>query len=89
MPVRQLFGEIRLNLLYRYVNEGRLARDRVAVSGRTLTGWIMINPAELTETRRSHLRELVGASPEMTWLNDLVGEFAWIMTDRRGGDLAR
>ncbi|MDE1675511.1 ISL3 family transposase [Nocardia gipuzkoensis] len=94
VPVRQLFQEIKtlgykggLNLLYRYVNEGRLTGDRVAVSGRKLTGWIMSNPAELTETRRSHLRELVGACPEMTRLNDLVGEFARIMTDRRGEDL--
>jgi hypothetical protein len=51
VPVRQLFAEIKalgyqggLNLLYRYVNEGRLAGDRVAVSGRKLTGWIMSRP---------------------------------------------
>jgi hypothetical protein len=51
VPVRQLYGEIKalgyqggLNLLYRYVNGGRLAGDRVAISGRKLTGWIMGRP---------------------------------------------
>lgn len=94
VPVTRLFAEIKelgyrggLNLLYRYLNEGRLAGDRVAVSGRKLTGWIMSNPDKLTETRRSHLRELVGACPEMTRLNDLVGQFARIMTHRHGEDL--
>ncbi len=94
VPVRQLFAEIKalgyqggLNLLYRYVNEGRLASDRVAVSGRKLTGWIMSRPSELSDSRRAHLRELVAACPEMTRLAELVRYFAEIMTDHRGADL--
>ena len=94
VPVRQLFAEIKalgyqggLNLLYRYVNEGRLAGDRVAVSGRKLTGWIMSRPSELSDAHRAHLHELVNACPEMIRLATLVHEFAKIMTDRRGADL--
>ena len=94
MPVRQLFQEIKalgytggLNLLYRYVNEGRLAGDRVAVSNRKLTGWMMTQPSDLSDTCRAHLGELVTACPEMTRLAELVREFAEIMADRRGAEL--
>ncbi len=94
VPVRQLFREIKalgykggLNLLFRYVNEGRLAGDRVTVSGRKLTGWMMSRPSDLSDTCRAHLNELVAACPEMTRLTALVREFAEIMTDRRGSDL--
>ncbi|WP_406281736.1 ISL3 family transposase [Nocardia sp. NBC_00881] len=94
VPVTHLFAEIKdlgytggLNLLYRYLNEGRLTGDRVVVSARKLTGWIMSRPSDLSETRRSHLGELVAACPEMTRLTELVRDFATIMTDRRGADL--
>lgn len=94
VPVTHLFTEIKalgytggLNLLYRYLNEGRLAGDRVVVSGRKLTGWIMSRPSDLSDTRRSHLGELVAACPEMTRLSELVHEFAAIMTNRRGSEL--
>lgn len=94
VPVRQLYFEIKalgyqggLNLLYRYINEGRLTGDRVAISGRKLTSWIMTRPSELSETHRAHLDELVNACPEMTRLAELVREFAQIMTQRRGSNL--
>ncbi|MEU2093549.1 transposase [Nocardia beijingensis] len=41
----------------------------------------------MPETRRAHLHELVSACPEMTRLTQLVGDFARIMTKRRGEDL--
>src|SRR5690606_5682148 len=64
-----------------------LAGDRVAVSNRKLTGWIMSRPSDLSGDRRAHLHELVTASAEMTRLAVLVRDFAEIMTERRGGDL--
>ncbi len=94
MPVRQLFAEIKalgytggLNLLYRYVNQGCLDSDRVAPSPRRLTRWIMTRPQNLSEQRRAHLDDLLGACPEMTALAELVGEFAQLMGQRRGADL--
>uniref|UniRef100_UPI000687A587 transposase n=2 Tax=Nocardia TaxID=1817 RepID=UPI000687A587 len=43
--------------------------------------------SETLSGRRAHLDELVGACPEMTDLARLVGEFAAILIERRGGDL--
>jgi transposase len=94
VPVLQLFGEIKalgytgsLNLLYKYLNQGRLAGDRIAPSPRRLTSWIMTRPTNLSDTRRAQLGELVAACPEMTALAGLVYEFAQLMADRRGTDL--
>ncbi|MGW4094306.1 hypothetical protein [Nocardia sp. NPDC004750] len=43
-------------------------------------------PTDLPAGRRAHLDELVGARPEMTDLTRLVGEFAAILIEHRGGD---
>ncbi len=94
IPVLHLFHEIKalgytggLNLLHKYLNQPRAESDRICPSPRRLTSWIMSRPTDLPAGRRAHLDELVGACPEMTDLARLVGEFAAILIERRGGDL--
>ncbi|MTE13551.1 ISL3 family transposase [Nocardia sp. CT2-14] len=94
VPVLHLFGEIKalgytggINLLHKYLNQGRAEGDRLMPSPRRLTSWILSKPADLPAGRRTHLDELLAACPEMTDLARLVGEFAAIMTERRGSDL--
>ncbi|MBC7270199.1 MAG: ISL3 family transposase [Streptomyces sp.] len=94
VSVRRLLDEIKTlgytgsqNLLYRYINEGRLDSDRNAPSPRRLTRWIMTRPDNLSDQHRSHLDELVSACPEMTAIAGLVREFAQLMGERRGADL--
>lgn len=94
MPVKHLFEEIRalgytgsLNLLHRYINQGRLEGDRIMPSPRRLTSWIMTRPENLPDKRRAHLDELLAVCPEMTALARLVRDFAQLMGERRGNDL--
>ncbi|OXR39797.1 hypothetical protein B7C42_08126 [Nocardia cerradoensis] len=94
VPVLHLFHEIKalgytgsLNLLHKYLNQGRAENDRIIPSPRRLTSWIMSRPTDLPAGRRAHLDELVAACPEMTDLARLVGEFASILAERRGSDL--
>ncbi len=94
VPVLHLFHEIKalgytgsINLLHKYLNQGRAESDRIAPSPRRFTSWIMTRPADLSDGRRAHLDELLAACPEMTDLARLVAEFAQLMTERRGSDL--
>ncbi len=66
---------------------GRAESDRICPSPRRLTSWIMSRPTDLPARRRAHLDELVRACPEITDLARLVGEFAAILIEPRGGDL--
>jgi transposase len=94
VPVLRLFEEIKalgytggLNLLYKYVNQGRLDSDRITPSPRRVTRWLLTRPTNLSEGRRAHLDELLAACPEMTALAQVVREFAQLMGERRGADL--
>jgi transposase len=94
VPVKHLFEEIRelgysgsLNLLHKYLNQGRHEGDRIMPSPRRLTSWIMTRPENLPDKRRAHLGELLAACPEMTALARLVREFAQLLTERRGPEL--
>lgn len=94
VPVLHLFHEIKglgytgsINLLHKYLNQGRAETDRIAPSPRRLTSWIMTRPTGLSDGRRAHLYELISACPEMADLARLVAEFAQLMTERRGSDL--
>ncbi|WP_425296940.1 ISL3 family transposase [Nocardia abscessus] len=94
VPVLRLFAEIKelgytggLNLLYKYVNQGRLDGDRITPSPRRVTRWILTRPANLPEARRAHLDELLAACPEMTALAEVVRDFAQLMTKRRGAEI--
>ncbi|MET9031061.1 hypothetical protein ABZW96_36500 [Nocardia sp. NPDC004168] len=94
VPVLHLFHQIKalgytgsLNLLHKYLNQGRAENDRITPSPRRLTSWIMSRPTDLPSGRRAHPNELVVSCPEMTDLARLVGEFASILGERRGSDL--
>jgi hypothetical protein len=94
IPVQRLFAEIKtlgytggLNLLYKYINQGRLNGDRITPSPRRLTRWLLTKPANLSTGKRAHLEELLASCPEMTALAQAVRDFARLMTDRRGTEL--
>ncbi|MFI2477843.1 transposase family protein [Nocardia xishanensis] len=96
VPVLRLFAEITelgytggLNLLYKYINQGRLDGDRITPSPRRVTRWLLTRPANLLDGLRAHLDELSAACPEMTALAERVREFAQLMTERRGSDIDR
>ncbi len=44
-----------LNLLHKYLNQGRAESDRITPSPRRLTSWIMSRPNDLPAGRRTHL----------------------------------
>lgn len=94
MPALRLFAENKalgyrggLNLLYRYINHGRVAGDRIALSSKRVANWILTRPADLPDTRRAHLDQTTASCPVMTALNSLVREFSQLMTERRGAEL--
>lgn len=76
-----------LNLLYKYLNQGRHLGDRITPSARRVTSAIMSRPEDLPEHRRDHLADILAAGPEMTVLAEVVGDFARLMTQRRGSDV--
>ncbi|MGW5751646.1 ISL3 family transposase [Nocardia rhamnosiphila] len=76
-----------LNLLHKYLNQGRAESDRVMPSPRRLTSWITTRPSELGQQRHAHLTELLAACPDLTVLAELVSRFARIVTEHRGRDL--
>lgn len=94
VPVTHLLAEIgdlgytgSVNLLVRYLNQGRADPERVPPSPRRLVSWIMTRPADHSEPCRRHLDELTATCPQMTALAARVREFAVILTQRRGPDL--
>ena len=94
VPVLDLFDEIKalgytgsLNLLYKYINQGRLDSDRITPSPRCLTSWILTRPEDLSDDHRHQLGELLASCPEMTTLAQLVRDVACLIAQRRGADL--
>jgi transposase len=95
VPVTGILAEIReqgytgsANLLVRYINQGRADPQRATPSPRRLVSWIMSKPADLPDHTRRHLEDLIASCPEMTTLATRVREFADLLTQRRGQDLA-
>lgn len=95
VPVTHLLAEIReqgypgsANLLVRYLNQGRADTTTVPPAPRRLASWIMTRPQDLTDTQRHHLEDLLGLCPHLQILTERVREFAGLLTNRRGGDLA-
>ncbi|OLT25775.1 hypothetical protein BJF83_22595 [Nocardiopsis sp. CNR-923] len=83
VPVQHLFGEIRrlgytgsLNLLYKYINQGRLDSDREAVSPKAFSELLLAHPDRLTPEERRTLTDLTAACPEMARLADHIRGFA-------------
>jgi transposase len=93
VPVKQLFREIKelgytgsLNLLYRYITQGRAEGDRPVITSRRFARLLLTRPGNLGDKDAELLRELTLACPEMTTLARLVREFAELLTPAAGND---
>jgi transposase len=91
--VLQLFREIKelgytgsLNLLYRYITQGRAEGDRPVITPRRLARLLLTHPDNLRDKDTALLRELTAACPETTELARLVKEFAELLTPAAGND---
>jgi transposase len=89
----QLFREIKalgypgsMNLLVRYITQGRVEGDRPPMSPRRLAGLVLTHPDHLTDAQRERHHELTTACPEMIDLTGLVGSFAALLQPREGND---
>lgn len=93
VPVMALFHEIKalgyhgsVNLLYRYITQGRVEGDRPPISPRGLARLILTRPERLTDKQRQLRNDLVAACPEMIDLADLVTSFAQLLKPGSGND---
>ena len=79
VPVWQLLAEIRaqgypgsMNLLYRYITQGRVEADRPHLSPRRVTRLLLTRPDALSDSQQTLLAGLTDACPEMTSLAALL-----------------
>jgi transposase len=86
VTIKQLLAEIRalgypgsMNLLYRYITQGRVESDRPHLSPRRVTRLLLTRPGALASSQKTLLAELTAACPEMTSLATLVGAFAALL----------
>ena len=86
VPVCRLLAEIReqgytgsMNLLYRYITQGRVEADRPHLSPKRVARLLLTRPAALSGSQQALLGELTAACPEMTSLAGLVGSFAALL----------
>ncbi|MEV7238444.1 ISL3 family transposase [Streptomyces sp. NPDC051020] len=93
VPVLQLFREIKelgytgsLNLLYRYITQGRAEGDRPVITPRRLARLLLTRPDNLRDKNTELLRELTAACPEMTELARLIRRFAELLKPTPGND---
>jgi hypothetical protein len=82
----RLLAEIReqgyagsMNLLYRYITQGRVEADRPHLSPKSVTPLLLTRPDALSDSQRSLLAGLTAACPEMTDLAQLVRSFAALL----------
>jgi transposase len=82
----QLFREIKalgytgsMNLLVRYITQGRVEGDRPPTSPRRLTSLMLTHPDHLTDAQRGLRDELTTACPDMIDLTELIGSFAVLL----------
>ncbi|QXJ26989.1 ISL3 family transposase [Actinomadura graeca] len=93
VPVLRLFHQIKelgntgsLNLLYRYITQGRAEGDRPVITPRRLTRLLLTRPDRLREADTRLLQELTAACPELAELARLVRGFAELLTPAEGND---
>lgn len=86
VPIQQLLTEIRelgytgsMNLLYRYITQGRVEADRPHLSPKSVTRLLLTRPDTLSDSQRTLLAGLTAACPEMTSLAALVRSFAALL----------
>lgn len=83
VPVLHLFEEIKalgftgcLNLLHKYINQGRADADRSHISPRRLARMLLTRPDNLKAEQHQLLAKLTAACPEMIQLAAVVRDFA-------------
>jgi transposase len=93
VAVTTLLAEIRalgypgsLNLLYRYITQGRVEGDRPPISPRAFARLILTHPAKLTDKQQQLRDDLLAACPEMIDLADLVTGFAKLLRPSAGNN---
>jgi transposase len=93
VPVYQLLAEIReqgysgsMNLLYRYITQGRVESDRPHLSPKRVTRLLLTRPGALSGSQQALLGELTTACPQMTSLARLVGSFAALLRPDPGNE---
>ncbi|GAA2003206.1 hypothetical protein GCM10009799_32930 [Nocardiopsis rhodophaea] len=69
-----------LNLLYKYVNQGRAEADRSAVSPRAFSELLLARPQRLAAEQRQTLTGLMAACPEMDRLAGHIRSFARLLS---------
>jgi transposase len=86
VPVLHLFREIQelgypgsLNLLHKYINQGRVEADRPALSPRRLARYLLTHPDHLNEHQRERIEAATAACPEMSALAGLIRTFAALL----------
>ena len=86
VPVLRLLAEIReqgytgsMNLLYRYITQGRAEADRPHLSPRRVARLLLTRPDALSDSQQALLGKLTAACPEMTSLASLVRDFAALL----------
>src|ERR1019366_1069840 len=91
VPVWRLLAEIReqgyagsMNLLYRYITQGRAEADGPHLSPRRVTRLLLTRPAALSDSQQSLLAGLTAACPEMTSFAVLVRSFAALLSPEPG-----
>jgi len=87
VPVQTLLAEIRelgypgsMNLLYRYITQGRVEADRPHLSPKRVTRLVLTRPDALSDDQQALLGKLTTACPQMTDLAELVRCFAALLT---------
>jgi transposase len=91
VPVLHLFEEIKtlgftgcLNLLHKYINQGRADADRSHISPRRLARMLPTRPDNLKAEQHELLARLTAACPEMTQLAAHIGDFAQLLKPHPG-----
>ena len=75
-----------MNLLYRYITQGRVEADRPHLSPRHVTWLLLTRPGSLSGDQLSLLEKLTAACPKMTSLAELVRSFAALLTPDPGNE---
>ncbi|WP_318219258.1 ISL3 family transposase [Streptomyces sp. SCL15-6] len=91
VPVQHLFEEIKalgfagcLNLLHKYINQGRADADRSHISHRRLARMMLTRPDNLKAEHHDLLARLTAACPEITQLGVSIRNFARLLTPHPG-----
>ena len=75
-----------MNLLVRYITQGRVEGDRPPKSPRRLARLVLTHPDHLTDNQRERRDELTAACPEMIDICGLVSSFADLLRPRKGNN---